>query len=181
MGSNIVVLTGSPRKNGNSSDMASAFVEEARRLGHEVVRFDAAELKVGGCRACESCYRTGRACAFDDDFNAIAPKLELADAVVFVSPVYWWGFTAQIKTVIDKLYAIYHAKEDLSGKRCVLIACAADDDPTVFDGLNFAYDKTVELLGWTTVGRVTVPGVSGEGDIHHTDGIRRAAALAEKF
>ena len=181
MAKKIVVLTGSPRKNGNSNAMAAAFVEAATGLGHTVVRFDAAELRIGGRRACETCYRTGKACTFDDDFNTIAPKIEEADAVVFASPVYWWGFTAQLKAVVDKLYSLYRAKEDFSGKTCALIACAADDDATVFDGMNFAYDRTVELLGWRTVGRVAISNVAGAGDIRHTDGASRAAALAGKF
>lgn len=69
----IVVITGSPRKKGNSFAMTDAFIKEAETCGHTVQRFDAAFLKIGGCHACQTCYKTGKACTFDDDFNLIAP------------------------------------------------------------------------------------------------------------
>lgn len=60
MSKKIVVITGSPRKNGNSFAMADAFIQAANGLGHTVSRFDAAFLKIGGCHACETCYKTGK-------------------------------------------------------------------------------------------------------------------------
>lgn len=75
MSKKIVVITGSPRKNGNSFAMTDAFIKAAEEKGHAVTRFDAALKKVGGCRACETCFSTGKACTFDDDFNAIAPAI----------------------------------------------------------------------------------------------------------
>ena len=71
----------------------------------EMTRFDAAFRKVGGCRACETCYQTGKACSFDDDFNEIAPAILAADALVFTMPVYWYSIPAQIKGVIDRIWA----------------------------------------------------------------------------
>lgn len=71
MSKKIVVITGSPRKNGNSFAMTEAFIRAAEEKGHAVTRFDAAMKKVGGCHACETCYSTGKACTFDDDFNTI--------------------------------------------------------------------------------------------------------------
>ena len=76
----IVVITGSPRKNGNSFAMTDAFIKEVEQQGHTVRRFDAAYLKIGGCHACMTCYKTGKACSFDDDFNLIAPAILEADA-----------------------------------------------------------------------------------------------------
>ena len=71
MSKKIVVITGSPRKNGNSFAMTEAFIKAAEEKGHTVIRFDAAMKKAGGCHACETCYSTGKACTFDDDFNTI--------------------------------------------------------------------------------------------------------------
>lgn len=72
MSKKIVVITGSPRKNGNSFAMTDSFIDSAIEKGHTVTRFDAAMMKIGGCHACETCYKTGKACSFDDDFNTIA-------------------------------------------------------------------------------------------------------------
>ena len=60
---------------------------------------------MGGCRACETCFKTGKACSFDNDFNTIAPAILEADAVVFSMPVYWYSIPAQIKGVIDRLFS----------------------------------------------------------------------------
>ena len=86
MGKNIVVITGSPRRNGNSMAMVAAFIQAAEEKGHTVTRFDAAAMKIGGCHACETCFKTGKACSFDDDFNIIAPAVLEADVLVFAMP-----------------------------------------------------------------------------------------------
>lgn len=104
MSKKIVVITGSPRKNGNSFAMTDAFIKAAEEKGHTVTRFDAAMMKLGGCHACETCYSTGKACTFDDDFNTIAPAILEADALVFTMPVYWYSIPSQIKAVIDRIY-----------------------------------------------------------------------------
>ena len=91
MGKKIVVITGSPRKNGNSLAMTNAFIEAAEAKGHSVTRFDAVSLNVGGCHACETCFRGGKACSFDDDFNSIAPAILEADTIVYTMPVYWYS------------------------------------------------------------------------------------------
>lgn len=135
MGKNIVVITGSPRRNGNSFAMTDAFIRAAQEKGHTVTRFDAAFRKVGGCRACETCYRTGKACSFDDDFNEIAPAILAADALVFTMPVYWYSIPAQIKGVIDRIYSMVVGGKDISGKECALIACCEEDDLAVLDGV----------------------------------------------
>ena len=75
MSKKIVVITGSPRKNGNSFAMTDALIKAAESKGHTVTRFDAAMKNVGGCHACETCYKSGIACSFDDDFNEIAPAI----------------------------------------------------------------------------------------------------------
>ena len=128
MGKKIVVITGSPRANGNSAAMAAAFVKAAEEKGHEVARFDAAMMNVGGCRACCGCFKSGKACAFDDDFNKIAPEIEAADAVVFAMPVYWYTMPAQIKAVLDKFYSFFVAGREIGGKKCALISCCEAED-----------------------------------------------------
>ena len=181
MGKDIVVITGSPRKNGNSSAMTDAFVAAARGAGHTVHRFDAAFMTLNGCHACETCFKTGKACSFDDDFNKIAPYIEKADGVVFTMPVYWYSVPSQIKGVIDKLYSFCVAGKDIAGKKCVLIACCEENDMSVLDGVRVPYERTIALLKWTSVGELLVPGVLNVGDINGTDGVARAAELAKAF
>lgn len=177
----IVVITGSPRKNGNSFAMTDAFIKKAEQLGHNVTRFDAAFMKIGGCHACETCYKTGKACSFDDDFNMIAPALLEADAVVYTMPVYWYSIPAQIKGVIDRIFSLVVGGKDVAGKKCALITCCEEDDVTVMDGVRMPIERSAALLKWEMVGEVLVPAVFKVGDIDKTDGCRQAEALAEKF
>lgn len=181
MSKKIVVITGSPRKDGNSFAMTDAFIKAAEARGHKVIRFDAAMKKVGGCHACETCFKTGKACSFDDDFNIIAPVILDADAVVFTMPVYWYSIPAQIKGVIDRLFSFVVGGKDIAGKECALITCCEEDDMSVMDGVRIPIERSAALMKWKMVGEVLIPGVLNIGDIDKTDGCKKAAALAELF
>ena len=177
----ITVITGSPRKNGNTFAMVDSFIKAAEAKGHEVVRFDAAMMKIGGCHACMTCFKTGKACSFDDDFNVIAPHIFDADAIVYAMPVYWYSIPAQIKGIIDRVFAFCVAEKPVSGKKMGLICCCEEHDTSVMDGIKVPMERTAALLKWDVVGEVLVPGVFNEGDINGTDGCRQAAELADKF
>lgn len=181
MSKKIVVITGSPRKNGNSFAMTAAFIKAAEAKGHTVTRFDAAMKNLGGCHACETCYKTGKACSFDDDFNTLAPAILEADAVVFTMPVYWYSIPAQIKCVIDRLFSFVVGGKDISGKNCALITCCEEDDMSVMDGVRIPIERSAALMKWHMVGEVLIPGVLNPGDINKTDGCKQAAELANKI
>ena len=181
MDKKIVVITGSPRKNGNSFAMTDAFIQAAEAKGHSVIRFDAAAMNVWGCHACETCYKTGKACSFDDDFNTIAPAILEADVVVFTMPVYWYSIPSQIKAIIDKLYSFCVAGKDIAGKGCGLIACCEEEDMSVLDGVRIPVERSAALMKWHMLGEVLVPGILNAGDIAKTDGCQQAAALADKL
>ena len=181
MSKKIVVITGSPRKNGNSFAMTDAFIQAAEEKGHTVTRFDAAMKHVGGCRACETCFKTAKACSFDDDFNTIAPAILEADAVVFTMPVYWYSIPAQVKGVIDRLFSFVVGGKDIAGKECAMIVCCEEEDVSVMDGVRIPLERSAALLKWKMVGEVLIPGVLNVGDIKKTDGCQKAAALADSF
>lgn len=181
MGKKIVVITGSPRKNGNSFAMTEAFVKAAEEKGHSVTRFDTSFMNIGFCHDCETCFTTGKACSFDDDFNTMAPAILDADAVVFSMPVYWYSIPAQIKGVIDKLFSFAIGGKDIAGKECAVITCCEEEDKSVMDGVRIPLERTAALVNWKMVGEVLVPGVLEAGMIEKTDGCAQAAALADKF
>lgn len=181
MSKNILVITGSPRKGGNSSKMADAFIEAAKKKGHKTTRVDAAQINVAGCRACEQCFSHGKPCVVDDDFNAVAAQIMDADAIVFAAPTYWYTFPAQIKAVLDRMFCFAVGQKSLKGKECALLSCCEESDPGVMDGLAGPIDRAASLMGWTVVGKVLKPGVYKIGDIDGTDALAECAALAEKF
>lgn len=181
MGKKIVVITGSPRKGGNSLAMTDAFIQTALAKGHEVTSFDAVKMGITGCRACETCYQTGHACTHNKDFDPIAEAIIEADALVFSMPVYWYSIPAQIKGVIDCVFSLVVGGKNIAGKKCALIACCEEEDKTVLDGVRIPIERTAALNKWKMVGEVLVPGVLNVGDIDKTDGCSQAAALADRF
>ena len=183
MAKKILVLTGSARKAGNSNRMAHAFAEAAEAKGNEVKVIDTTKLKLNFCHGCQTCYKTGKPCSFDDDFNTIADDILAADALVFSTPVYWYSVPSQIKAVIDKMFSfvIGGKAEQFFGKETALICCCEEEDPAILDGVHIPFERTAALNKWTVVGEVLVPGVFSVGDIDKTDGIAQAAALADKF
>ncbi len=138
-------------------------------------------MKIGGCHACMTCFKTGKVCSFDDDFNLIAPHILDSDAVVYAMPVYWYSIPAQIKGFIDRVFSLVVGGKDIAGKRMGLICCCEEHDPTVMDGVKIPMERTAALLKWDIVGEVLILGVFVEGDINKTDGCAQAVVLADKF
>jgi len=181
MNKKIVILTGSPRKNGNSFAMTDAFIKACERKGHTVTRFNTAFMNIKGCMACDSCYTSGSACIYGDDFNEIATAIEDADAVVFTCPVYWFGMPATLKAALDKFYAFSVGKkiEMLKHKKTALITCWEEDGDDVGDGVKFTYRKSIKFMEWDSIGEVAISGVDLPGEINETDGIAQSIKLAD--
>ena len=182
MSKNILVITGSPRKGGNSETLAKAFAKGAEAKGHIVTMFNASK-NIGGCKACDTCWSKGRACSFSDGFTELEPLLEQADAVVFATPLYWFSFSAQIKASIDRIYAYVSPNKlrSLKIKESALLACAGDTDVHVFDGLILTYEIMMRYINWHNAGVLAVPGVMEKGDILQTDALEKAEQFGMNF
>lgn len=179
----ILVLTGSPRENGNSDLLAEAFIEGARQAGHETAKFKAGLKQIQGCMACKACWSKDRACVIRDGFTELEPLLEAADMIVFATPLYWFGMPAQLKAAIDRFYA-YNSdacRRPLKASECVLLACGNDEGPEIFDGLIASYKSMANYLDWKDRGIVTVNGVDSIGDIKNTDALERAKKLGKSI
>ena len=161
----IVVLTGSPRKNGNSAYLAEQFIKGAEEKGHEVFRFDCAFKQVEPCRACNRCGMNGP-CIFNDDFQELRPHLIDADMVVFATPMYYFSISAQMKRVIDRFYAI-NGQIDTAKKEA---------EPMLVH-----YHTLMDYLGWTSVGEVVASGVWTAGSIRNTDYPQQAYQLGRSL
>lgn len=176
----IVMITGSPHKNGTSAILAANFIRGAKEAGHEVFRFDGAFRKVHPCIACEKCHTTETGCAFKDDMEELKPKLLEADAVVFVTPIYYYDMNAQIKAVIDRFYAI---TEELSGmeKKTALMLTCGDTTMTSADGAIESYKGIVNYFGWHDSGTIAAVGSYTVDDINASDYPEQAYKLGKNF
>lgn len=180
---NILVLTGSPRKNGNSDRMANAFTKGALSVGHEVIKFETARKKINGCKACGTCWVKGKPCSFQDDFDELAPLLEAADVIVISTPIYWFSFPACIKAAIDKInaYLKENCKHHLKIRESVLLVCGADEGMKIFEGIITTYRQIINYMKWEDKGVLAVPNVKEKDDIERTNALIRAEELGRSI
>ncbi len=174
----ILMLTGSPRKNGNSNYLASEFIRGAEEAGHSVVRFDAAQSKVHPCIACNSCGMNGP-CVFKDDFEFVREHIVPADLVAFATPMYYFGISAQLKAVIDRFYAL-NGQIHIP-KKAVLLMTYANSAQSQAMPITSHYDVLLNYLGWTDAGRVIAPGVWTENSVKSTPFPQKAYELGRNI
>ena len=147
----ILLLAGSPRKNGNSSAMADAFTQGAESAGHQVVRFDVAGMDISGCKGCEYCHTQGDGqCIQQDDMYKIYPHLADCDMIVFASAVYYWTLTAQLQAVLHRFYAI--GKPAKATKFAMLLSSGS---PGVYDAIERQMEDSFDFMGIDIVGEIT--------------------------
>lgn len=163
----IVVLTGSPRRNGNSAYLADQFIKGAQEKGHEIYRFDCAFKQVEPCRACNRCGMDGP-CIFNDDFSELRPHLIEADMVVFATPMYYFGIFAQMKRVIDRFYAI-NGKIKGHYKKTAYLMTYANTAKNDAEPMLLHYRTMMDYLDWENVGEVVAPGVWTAGAVRNTN------------
>jgi len=102
MSKRILILAGSPRKNGNSAALCRAFAQGAEKSGHQVETIFLRDKKIGYCLACYHCKKSGGICIIKDDMADILDKMNAADVLVMASPVYFYSIDAQMKALIDR-------------------------------------------------------------------------------
>lgn len=163
----IVVLTGSPHRHGTSALLADEFIRGAKESGHEVFRFDAAFETVHPCIGCMKCEYGKNPCVFQDSMNLLNPHLLDCELIVLVSPLYYYGFSAQIKAVIDRLQTVVFQIQN--NRKCMLMAASYADLDWTMDGLVGHYKALVRYMGWADIGTILATGCGDRADIEASD------------
>lgn len=127
----VLILSGSPRKGGNSDVLCDEFMKGALSKGNEVEKIRIAEKKIGYCTGCYFCKNAGGRCAINDDMGEILEKMLACDVLVLASPVYFYSICAQLKAVIDRSVARW---TEIKYKDLYYILTAAEDTSYVMDG-----------------------------------------------
>ena len=174
----ILVITGSPRKNGNSNTLADNFIKGAKENGHNVIRFDSAFKNVHPCIACNKCGMDGD-CVYNDDFNFIKENIVDSDMVVFATPMYYFGISAQLKAVIDRFYSINGKIH--TPKKSALILTYADTSAKEAEPIKKHYEVLLNYLGWTDAGQIIASGVWTEGSVNNTNFPKQAYELGKSL
>lgn len=113
MSKKIVILNGSPRKNGNTSELIKSFAKGAQESGNTVTEFFLNEMKIHGCFGCFCGGKNPDSpCVQKDDMTNIYPDYKAADIVVLASPLYYWTISGQLKTAFDRLFAVAECDKD---------------------------------------------------------------------
>jgi len=175
----IVVLSGSPRKEGNTARLTEAFLEGARATGKEIALFMAAGLRIGGCRGCGACLKHQGVCVQQDDMPPILDALRKADALVLTSPVYYFGVSAQLKLVIDRFFALL--EEGMSVRRAALLMTCGDASEEAASSSIAMFRQICAYQKWEEAGVIIAPGLHRPGEIEGRPELARAKALGESI
>lgn len=181
MSKKIVVLNGSPRKNGNTSALVDSFSQGAISKGNTVTVFNLDEMDIKGCKGC---FGGGKnmdsPCVQKDDMDKIYPEYINADVVVIASPLYFWNLSGQLRTAFDRLFAVAEGNENLQNpkKESVLLMAAEGDG---FEDCITYYDNLMGHLGWKDLGKVLCSNVMNIGDIKGRKELEDAFKLGESI
>ena len=177
MGKKIIVLNGSPRKNGNTSALVKAFREGAESAGHSVTEFWLEGMNINGCRGCCAGGKNPESpCVQKDDMAQIYLAYKEADVVVLASPLYYWTISGQLKCAFDRLFAVAECDPGYTNprKESALLMAAEGDG---FEETVYWYDRLMGHIGWKDCGKVLCGGVMAVGDIEGKPELEEARRL----
>ena len=172
----IVMLTGSPHSNGTTALLADEFCAGASESGHEILRFNTASLKIEACLGCDHCRILSGSCVHEDDMSRIYPHLQEAQILVLVTPLYYFGMTAQLKRAVDRFYAVNPALRT-QVKKVYLISAGADQDSWAMEALMAHYRTICRYLNWEASGEILALGAGKRVDLEQSDALSRARAM----
>lgn len=174
---NILILSSSPRPEGNSRALCAALMEGAQAAGSAVTLLDVSAMDIHPCVGCNYCYCHSNECRIHDEMDIVWEAIDRADVIVFASPIYFFNVTAQLKLVIDRLYARYST---MHPTECVLLLSSADSE-SVSRPVRMAYQKMAECCHLTDRGVVCAARVWEIGDIREHPALTVAYELGQNL
>ena len=179
MTKNILVISSSLRNRSNSEILADAFIKGAEAAGHNVEKVSLKNKSIAFCKGCLACQKIDT-CVIKDDAPAITEKMCQADVIVFATPVYYYGMSGQLKTMLDRANALFTA--DYKFREIYALISAAEDEP-------YTPEKTITgIQGWIDcfenvklAGTVFAGGVTAENDIAGHPALKEAEELGKNL
>lgn len=182
MSKKIVILNGSPRKNGNTSALVKAFTEGAESAGNTVTTFLLDSMEIHGCKGCFGGHSSRECpCVQKDDMQKIYPAVKESDVVVLASPLYYWNMSGQLRTAVDRLFALEEGDGNLlrgNGRSGALLMTAEGNG---FEDVVLYYDHLMEHLKWHNLGHVLAGGNMNVGDIAGKPQLQQAYDLGKSI
>lgn len=178
----IVILNGSPRKKGNTSALVSEFTRGAKEAGHIVTEFFLDGMDIDGCKGCFSGHSSKECpCVQKDDMAQIYPVVKGCDVIVLATPLYYWNMSGQIRTAVDRLFALEEGDGNLlrGHDRSSALLMAAEGHG--FEDVLTYYDHLMEHLRWKNLGHVLAGGNGAVGDITGKPELEQAYELGKSI
>jgi multimeric flavodoxin WrbA len=176
---NTVIMCGSPRKKGNTDILLGEVGRGAASRGHSVRTIDLFDHEIRPCMDCRACKKGDLVCVVDDGMQAVYPHLAEADLIVFGTPVYWWGPSAKMKLMFDRLRP-YAASGGLKGKKAVLVTASAGGEAN--SGLiREMFRLSFEHLGMVPVGEIITKAYEWGEIKNNTAELKRAFDLGASW
>ena len=180
----VLGISGSPRRDGNTELLLKEFLRGARVSGHETELFILNEFKISPCTSCGSCQKNGQ-CIIDDDMQSMYNKLLEADYIVFASPIYFGGVSAQLKSFIDRCQALWSRKyilketlisPDKENRTGYFISTAGSTNGSkFFEGAIIVIKTVFHVLDIKYKGELLYSCMEQKGDIiKHPDALKKA-------
>lgn len=183
-----LVILGSPRKGGNTEILAQQVAAGMEEGGVSVRLLRLAEVRFGPCIGCGGCEKTGR-CVVQDGMQDLYPMLDAVERLILVSPIYFYGVTAQAKALIDRCQALWSRKY-LLGVRVVaevarlgyLVSASATKGERIFDGAVLTAKYGLDAMDFGYGGGLLVRGVDRKGAVSlMPDELARATQFGRKI
>jgi len=178
----IVILNGSPRRKGNTSALVKAFTEGAESGGHTVTEFFLSGMDIHGCKGCFGGHSSKECpCVQHDGMDKIYPAVRDCDVIVLATPLYYWNMSGQIRTAIDRLFALEEGDGNLlrgHGRASALLMAAEGHG---FEDVLPYYDHLMEHLQWKNLGHVLAGGNCDVGDIEGKPELQEAYDLGRSI
>lgn len=172
MSKKVLILSGSPRKGGNSDLLCDEFMRGAKEAGNDVTKIHVAGKKVTPCHACYFCREHGGECAYKDDMADILQAIIDADVLVLASPVYFYSIDAQLKAVIDRTVARW---TEVKNKEFYYIMTSADESRSAMDTtLACLRGYAACVNGAKEMGVIYGTGVYNKGEVKNSEAMKQA-------
>jgi multimeric flavodoxin WrbA len=171
----VLALVGSPRKNGNTDLLVEKALDGARSRGHSVEKLYLYDYQTLPCIDCRKCKRGDFSCALADEMEAIYRSLADADAIIFATPVYWYGPTAKMKLLIDRLRP-FIASRAMQGKSGLLVV-PSEEGPACCGPLREMFKMSFQYLGMNLEGSVLATAYERGEILNRPEELERAYAM----
>lgn len=181
MGKKILVLEGSPRKKSNTAALCDSFIKGAEENGHFVERIFIRDQRIGGCLSCGACHRNGGSCVQQDDMKKIYDAIAEAEVIVFSSPVYFYSWTAQMKAVLDRMFAL---EATLSNKTFYLVITGEAPEEQYMENMVNSYRLFIGCFrneGNKNGGEMIGVGATSPDDIRNSEAAQKAYQMGREL